>query len=220
MKTMSAREAKNGFGLMIDTARAEPVLIEKHGRGVVVVVSVEENVWLSVQSGCADKGETGTEGRRKVANDAFARVKIDQLLKDAARTLTDGRCVRFEYPLDDGGKADYALFDRQGRALAVLEAKSTSVNLSAGEAQGRALCRSARRALHLPFEGRGSVVPRQAPGRSFPPRRDGVQSGRTRAPEGGERVSPRSAQRPHRHPDRRWRQVPKGDDACRRASPP
>ena len=26
MKTMSAREAKNAFGLMIDTARAEPVL--------------------------------------------------------------------------------------------------------------------------------------------------------------------------------------------------
>jgi hypothetical protein len=29
MKTMSAREAKNAFGLMIDTSRAEPVLIEK-----------------------------------------------------------------------------------------------------------------------------------------------------------------------------------------------
>jgi prevent-host-death family protein len=42
MKTMSAREAKNAFGLMIDTARAEPVLIEKHGRGVVGVISVEE----------------------------------------------------------------------------------------------------------------------------------------------------------------------------------
>ena len=42
MKTMSAREAKNAFGLMIDTARASPVLIEKHGRGVVVVVAVEE----------------------------------------------------------------------------------------------------------------------------------------------------------------------------------
>lgn len=42
MKTMSAREAKNAFGLMIDTARAEPVLIEKHGRGVVMVISVEE----------------------------------------------------------------------------------------------------------------------------------------------------------------------------------
>ncbi len=56
MKTMSAREAKNGFGLMIDTARAEPVRIEKHGRGVVVVVSVEEYGRLSVQSGRTDKG--------------------------------------------------------------------------------------------------------------------------------------------------------------------
>ena len=50
MKTMSAREAKNGLGLMIDTARAETVLIEKHGRGVVVVVSVEEYERLSVRS--------------------------------------------------------------------------------------------------------------------------------------------------------------------------
>ncbi len=72
-----------------------------------------------------------------MANEAFARIKIDQLLKDADWSLADGRSVRFEYPLDDGGRADYALFDRQGRALAVLEAKSTSVNLSAGEAQGR-----------------------------------------------------------------------------------
>lgn len=71
-----------------------------------------------------------------MANEAFARVKIDQLLKDAEWKLTDGRSLRYEYPLDDGGKADYALFDRQGRALAVLEAKSTSVSLSAGEAQG------------------------------------------------------------------------------------
>ena len=42
MKTMSAKDAKNSFGHLIDTARAEPVLIEKHRRGVVVVVAVEE----------------------------------------------------------------------------------------------------------------------------------------------------------------------------------
>lgn len=42
MQRMSAREAKNGFGRLIDTARAEPVAIEKHGRPVVVVLSVEE----------------------------------------------------------------------------------------------------------------------------------------------------------------------------------
>lgn len=39
---MSAKDAKNGFGLLLDTARAEPVTIEKHGRPVVVVLAVEE----------------------------------------------------------------------------------------------------------------------------------------------------------------------------------
>lgn len=72
-----------------------------------------------------------------MTNEAFARIKIDQLLKDTDWRLTDGISMRYEYPLDDGGRADYALFDRQGRALAVLEAKSTSVSLSAGETQGR-----------------------------------------------------------------------------------
>ncbi|MGA9580426.1 MAG: type II toxin-antitoxin system Phd/YefM family antitoxin [Allosphingosinicella sp.] len=42
MKTMSAKAAKNAFGLLLDNARAEPVTVEKHGRAVVVVMSVEE----------------------------------------------------------------------------------------------------------------------------------------------------------------------------------
>jgi prevent-host-death family protein len=42
MQTMSAKDAKNSFGLLLDRARAEPVQVEKHGRPVVVVVSVEE----------------------------------------------------------------------------------------------------------------------------------------------------------------------------------
>ena len=42
MKRISAKDAKNGFGRLVDTARAEPVMVEKHGRPVVVVLSVEE----------------------------------------------------------------------------------------------------------------------------------------------------------------------------------
>lgn len=42
MKTMTAKDAKNNFGLLLDCARAEPVQVNKHGRPVVVVVSVEE----------------------------------------------------------------------------------------------------------------------------------------------------------------------------------
>jgi prevent-host-death family protein len=68
MKTMSAREAKNAFGLMIDTARAEPVLIEKHGRGVVMVISVDEYERLSrladdAGKGAANVGEAIKHGR-------------------------------------------------------------------------------------------------------------------------------------------------------------
>lgn len=42
MKTMSAKDAKNAFGLLLDRALAEPVTVEKHGRPVVVVLSIEE----------------------------------------------------------------------------------------------------------------------------------------------------------------------------------
>ena len=42
MQSMSAKDAKYGFGRLIDLARVEPVLVAKHGRPVVVVMSVEE----------------------------------------------------------------------------------------------------------------------------------------------------------------------------------
>ena len=42
MQTQSAKDAKYSFGRLIDTARAEPVTIEKHRRAVVVVLAIEE----------------------------------------------------------------------------------------------------------------------------------------------------------------------------------
>ncbi|WP_246792622.1 type II toxin-antitoxin system prevent-host-death family antitoxin [Rhizobium leguminosarum] len=39
---MSAKDAKYGFGRLIDIARSGPVTVEKHGRPVVVVLAVEE----------------------------------------------------------------------------------------------------------------------------------------------------------------------------------
>jgi prevent-host-death family protein len=42
MKTLSAKDAKYGFGRLIDLARAEPVAVAKHGRPVVVVMAIEE----------------------------------------------------------------------------------------------------------------------------------------------------------------------------------
>jgi antitoxin Phd len=42
MKTIGAKDAKNGFGRMLDAAQREPVIIEKHGRAVAVLLSLEE----------------------------------------------------------------------------------------------------------------------------------------------------------------------------------
>lgn len=56
MKVMSAKDAKNAFGLLLDNARAEPVTVEKHGRAVVVVMSVEEYERLHAHNAARDQG--------------------------------------------------------------------------------------------------------------------------------------------------------------------
>lgn len=42
MKSIAAREARNNFGELMDTAQREPITIEKHGRPSVVVMSTTE----------------------------------------------------------------------------------------------------------------------------------------------------------------------------------
>jgi len=42
MKVIAAREAKNQFGNLMDSAQREPITIEKHGRAVAVLMSIEE----------------------------------------------------------------------------------------------------------------------------------------------------------------------------------
>ena len=70
-------------------------------------------------------------------SEAFSRVKIDALLRDAGWALDDGTSVLYEYTLPDGTRADYVLCDRAGRPMAVLEAKRTSVDPVAAQDQGR-----------------------------------------------------------------------------------
>ena len=60
MQTLSAKDAKYGFGRLIDLARAEPVAVAKHGRPVVVVVAIEEygeNVFARASGGAKSKGQ-------------------------------------------------------------------------------------------------------------------------------------------------------------------
>ena len=81
------------------------------------------------------------------ATEAFSRVKIDALLRDAGWNLTDGVSVLFEHALPDGTQADYVLCDRSGRPMAALEAKRASVNPVEARGQG---CHYAEQ-LEVPF---------------------------------------------------------------------
>ncbi len=63
MQRMSARDAKNGFGKLIDLARAEPVAIEKYGRSVVVVMAVEEYERLSGKTEKQRSGATPAKAK-------------------------------------------------------------------------------------------------------------------------------------------------------------
>lgn len=70
-------------------------------------------------------------------NEAFSRVKIDAQLRDQGWDVLDTNAVRFEVVLPDRTKADYVLCDRNGRSLAVVEAKKAAINPAEAEAQAR-----------------------------------------------------------------------------------
>ena len=63
MQSMSAKDAKYGFGRLIDLARSEPVTVEKHGRPVVVVMAVEEYKRLCAAAEGAEHGSEETGGK-------------------------------------------------------------------------------------------------------------------------------------------------------------
>lgn len=49
MRSISATDAKNRFGEVLEQARAEPVHVHRNGRDVAVVLSVEEYQRLTAQ---------------------------------------------------------------------------------------------------------------------------------------------------------------------------
>jgi len=74
-------------------------------------------------------------------NEAFSRVVIDAMLAAQGWSTTDPNAVRFEVVMPDGTRADYVLCDRNGRSLAVIEAKRYSVNPADAAEQARGYAR-------------------------------------------------------------------------------
>ena len=72
MQTISATDAKQAFGSMLDAAQREPVFIRKQNRDVAVLLSVRE-----------------FEKLRGLRMDAFDRIAEIMATKTAARGMTD-----------------------------------------------------------------------------------------------------------------------------------
>jgi len=81
MKSVAAKQAKDQFGQLLDTARTEPVAIQKHGRDVAVVLSIhdyqrlahaEDQLWAAKAAKAEKKGFMSTR-----ASEAFLRDLLD-----------------------------------------------------------------------------------------------------------------------------------------------
>ncbi|MEK7170537.1 MAG: type II toxin-antitoxin system prevent-host-death family antitoxin [Patescibacteria group bacterium] len=76
----TAKEAKNNFGRLLDEARYAPVAVERNGRRVVVVMSMEEYdefeiqrdaIWGKRAEQARKKGYIGIAKTRKMLIDAL-----------------------------------------------------------------------------------------------------------------------------------------------------
>ena len=70
MVILTSKEAKEKFGVLVDTARREPVTITKHNRPAVVVISseryaeleaLEDEIWVARAKKAEKKGYLGAD---------------------------------------------------------------------------------------------------------------------------------------------------------------
>jgi len=90
MQNVSAHDAKARFGQLLDTARREPVVIERDGRAVAVVVSKEEYDALNAIKLRQLRTEIDL-GLADLERGACTDYDADELPKLAARIKAAGR---------------------------------------------------------------------------------------------------------------------------------
>jgi prevent-host-death family protein len=80
MKSMTAAEAKNSFGKLLDTAQREPVLITKKNRPVGVMMSIEDLSSLTESEGA----EAGVSSLELLLERNRIRKRLAQAREDVA----------------------------------------------------------------------------------------------------------------------------------------
>jgi prevent-host-death family protein len=85
MKSLTASEAKNRFGMLLDWAIQEPVIIEKQGRQVAIMLSVEEYKRLSEGNQCSSNlGDQDLSLEERLAILRLPQEERSKILKKSA----------------------------------------------------------------------------------------------------------------------------------------
>lgn len=91
MKTMTAADAKNSFGKLLDATQREPVVITKNDRPVAVTLSMTDLMDIAQVEG----NESGVEGLARLLERARIHKRITAARQDVAQDRIESMDNRF-----------------------------------------------------------------------------------------------------------------------------
>jgi prevent-host-death family protein len=101
MKTMTALEAKNSFGKLLDASQREPVMVTKQSRPVAALLSIHDIEELaSAYLPAALEGDVRSEG--DLVEALMRQARIDNRIAAGRREIAEGKGITM----------DTAYFDR------------------------------------------------------------------------------------------------------------
>ncbi len=93
MKTMSALDAKNSFGVFLDSVRREPVTVTKNKREVAAMFSMEDLGELA-NAFLADPIKADVDaGKIGIIDALMAQVKINKRIEDGRKVIASGQGI-------------------------------------------------------------------------------------------------------------------------------
>lgn len=102
MKTMTAVEAKNSFGRLLETAHREPVAVTKNNREIAAMFSMEDIHALAGAFLAEPLKDDVEAGRLNVIEAVMAQIDLNKRLEVSRQAIADGRGVVADAGYFDG----------------------------------------------------------------------------------------------------------------------
>lgn len=90
MKTMTAVEAKNSFGRLLEATHREPVMVTKNNREVAAMFSIEDVQALADTFLAEPLKAEVAEGRHSVLDALMAQLEINRRLEASRKAIAEG----------------------------------------------------------------------------------------------------------------------------------